>query len=117
MWWTTWGISCIWCSAGLDPDDWKPMANNRHRCQGNSRQGRIGHFSPGLSGYTTRSGLRVALLSKENAANWIARYAPCPATIKGLTKMTKKRVRSVFHDLYPKDRAAEMKWAHYCCLA
>jgi predicted XRE-type DNA-binding protein len=59
-----------------------------------------------------RGRLRAALFSEENAADGAARYRTRSATIERYNEvrfMAKKKVRSVFHDLYPEDQAAEME--------
>ncbi len=53
-----------------------------------------------------------AAVSEENAADLATRYQTGPKETAGyfeMKVMAKKKVRSVFYDLYPEDRAAEME--------
>ncbi len=57
-------------------------------------------------------GHQLFLVSEENAADRATRYRVGPEAIERRVEvkvMAKKKVRSVFYDLYPEDQAAEME--------
>ena len=86
--------------------------DSRNGGEGDSCIGSRGYFPGGLLGGSAGGCLCPALFPEKDSEDCATGYRTGPAAPEGALEvkvMARRKVRSVFHDLYPADQAAEME--------